>query len=41
MKMVFEKIAHRKLSIEKIKALELQFLKLLHYKIATPTILDF
>ena len=27
MKMVYEKIAHRKLPIERIKALELEFLK--------------
>lgn len=41
MKMVYEKIAHKKLSIEKIKSLELEFLKVIHYKIAAPTILDF
>jgi hypothetical protein len=41
MKMVYEKIAHRKLPIERIKQLELEFLKVIHYKIASPTILDF
>ena len=39
--MVYEKIAHRKLPIERIKTLELEFLKVIHYKIATPTLLDF
>jgi len=41
MKMVYEKIAHKKLSVEKIKSTELEFLKVVHYKIAAPTILDF
>lgn len=41
MKMVYEKIAHKKLPIDQIKSLELEFLKVIHYKIATPTILDF
>jgi len=41
MKMVYEKIAHKKLPIEKIKSLELDFLKVIHYKIASPTILEF
>jgi len=41
MKMVFEKIAHKKLSIELIKALELDMLKQIHYKIPAPTVLDF
>ena len=41
MKMVFEKIAHKKLSIERIKALELDMLKQIHYKIPAPTVLDF
>ena len=41
MKMVFEKIAHRKLSIEDIKTLELDILKSINYKIPAPTVLDF
>lgn len=41
MKMVYEKIAHRKIPIEKIKALELDYLKVIKYKISAPTILDF
>jgi hypothetical protein len=41
MKMVFEKIAHKKLSVEKIKAMELEILKTIHYKIPAPTVMDF
>jgi len=41
MKMVYEKIAHKKLSIEKIKTLELDILKSIKYKIPAPTVLDF
>ncbi len=41
MKMVYEKIAHKKLPIEKIKAMELEILKTIHYKIPAPSILDF
>ena len=41
MKIVFEKIGHKKLAIEDIKSLELDVLKVIHYKIATPTILEF
>jgi len=41
MKMVFEKIAHKKLPIEKIKSLELDILKTIHYKIPAPSLLDF
>jgi len=41
MKMVFEKIAHKKIPIERIKALELDILKQIHYKIPAPTVLDF
>ena len=41
MKMVYEKIAHKKLSIEKIKSLESDIMKVLHYRIHTPTSLDF
>ena len=41
MKMVFEKIAHKKLSIERIKTLELDILKTIKYKIPAPTVLDF
>lgn len=41
MKMVFEKIAHKKLSIEKIKSLEMDILKVINYRISAPTSLDF
>jgi hypothetical protein len=41
MKMVYEKIAHKKLPIEKIKALELKILGVIAYKIPAPTTLDF
>ena len=41
LKMVFEKIAHKKLAIEKIKQMELEILKTIHYKIPAPSILDF
>lgn len=41
MKMVFEKIAHRKLAIEEIKKLELDILKTINYGIPAPTVLDF
>lgn len=41
MKMVYEKIAHKKLPIEKIKSLELEILKTINYKIAMPVPLDF
>ena len=41
MKMVHEKIAHRKIPVEKIKAMELEFLKSINYKIAAPTVLEF
>jgi cyclin-A len=41
MKIVFEKIGHQKLTVESIKQLELDILKTLHYKIASPTVLEF
>lgn len=41
MKMVYEKIAHKKLSIEKIKGLEMDIMKVINYRIAAPTSLDF
>lgn len=41
MKMVYEKIAHKKLPIEKIKTLEMDILKVINYRIAAPTSLDF
>lgn len=41
MKMVYEKIAHKKLPIEKIKALEMDILKVINYRIPAPTSLDF
>lgn len=41
MKMVFEKIAHKKLAIARIKQMELEILKTIHYKIPAPSVLDF
>lgn len=41
MKMVFEKIAHKKLPIEKIKGLEMEILKVINYRIPAPTSYDF
>lgn len=41
MKTVFEKIAHKKLEIQKIKDLELDIMKSINYKIHAPTVLDF
>ena len=41
MKMVFEKIAHKKLRIEDIKRLELDILQCIGYQIPAPTVLDF
>lgn len=41
MKTVFEKIAHKKLEIQKIKTLELEIMKSINYKIHAPTVLDF
>ena len=41
MKMVYEKIAHKKLEIDQIKKLELDILKHIDYKIPAPTVLDF
>jgi len=41
MKMVFEKIAHKKLTMETIKQMELQIVKTIKYKIAAPSVLDF
>ena len=41
MKTVFEKIAHQKLEISKIKKTELELLNIIDYKIHAPTCLDF
>jgi cyclin A len=41
MKMVFEKISHKKLPIELIKSTELEILKTISYRIPTPSVLDF
>ena len=41
MKTVHEKIAHQKLDISKIKALELEMMRVIDYKIHAPTVLDF
>lgn len=41
MKTIFEKIAHQKIEIHKIKSLELEMMRVLDYKIHAPTVLDF
>ena len=41
MKMVYEKIAHKKLQIEKIKQQEIDILRVINYRIPVPTALDF
>ena len=41
MKMVYEKIAHKKLPIDRFKTLELKILGVIAYKIPAPTLLDF
>ena len=41
MKMVFEKIAHKKLPIERIKSSEMDILKVINYKIPAPTSYEF
>jgi hypothetical protein len=41
MKTVYEKIAHQKIEISAIKALELDIMKVIQYKIHAPTVLDF
>ena len=41
MKTVFEKIAHKKLEISRIKEIELDLLSSIEYKIHAPTVLDF
>lgn len=41
MKMVFEKIAHKKLPIEKIKSLEMDILHVINYRIPAPTSYEF
>lgn len=41
MKTVHEKIAHKKLEINRIKELELDILSSISYKIHAPTVLDF
>ena len=41
MKIVYEKIAHKRLEIDQIKATELKLLKAIHYRIAAPSVLDF
>lgn len=41
MKTVYEKIAHQKIEIKTIKALELDMMKVIQYKIHAPTVLDF
>ena len=41
MKMIYEKIAHKKLSIERIKTTELDILKVISYRIPMPTSIEF
>ena len=41
MKTVYEKIAHQKIEIATVKALELDMMKVIQYKIHAPTVLDF
>ena len=41
MKTVHEKIAHKKIDIQRIKSLELEIMKAIEYKIHAPTTLDF
>lgn len=41
MKTVHEKIAHKKLTIDEIKGLEMKVMSTLAYKINAPTCLDF
>lgn len=41
MKMVFEKIAHKKLPVEKIKVQEMEILSAIKYRIPAPTCIDF
>ena len=41
MKMVFEKIAHKKLPIERIKSMEMDILKVINYRIPAPTSFEF
>lgn len=41
MKMVFEKIAHKKISVDKIKQLELEICKAIKYRIPAPVSLEF
>lgn len=40
-KMVYEKIAHKKLSMDSIRQMELKILKAINYKISSPSVLDF
>jgi hypothetical protein len=41
MKTIYDKIAHQKIDIERIKRLELEIMKAINYKIHAPTVLDF
>lgn len=41
MKMIFEKIAHKKLPIDRIKSTELDLLKVINYRIPMPTSIEF
>jgi len=41
MKMIYEKIAHKKLAIDRIKTTELDILKTISYRIPMPTSIEF
>lgn len=41
MRVVYEKIAHKKLSVERIRNMEMDIMKTINYKISAPTTLDF
>ena len=41
MKIVYERITHKKISIEDIKQCELDFMKLLGYNVQVPNVLEF
>lgn len=40
-KMVHEKIAHKKLTIEEIRKMEMKMMKIIEYRLSTPSVLDF
>jgi len=40
-KAVYEKIAHKKLSMDQIRQMELKILKAIDYRVSAPSVLDF